>query len=393
MLKDIESQENHLLLGNGFNNSLCIYTGYKNIFERMQADCQDYKKIDIKKHDYDVEKVITALKEDIVNSKNEIFLDRFIENKIKFDFMKSAYAIVKENIKNIYQEKEQGVYILLKNFTNYFTLNYDPLLYLLLMNFKREEKSIGFSNTSLFVQQDLNENQNQIYDKIKVAYNTGKLEIHTDDNNITKYLNKLTKSDFVSETKKLFENEKWSKSDIDKACDVLWKDMSQTPNDLTAQDGFSFDNYSPEKPFTQNIFFLHGAFHIYQGKNCIKKITKKQDKALYNQLEEVINDEETDIICILKGTSQEKEQEIQNNKYLQGGFNKLSSISGNIVIFGSSLDDNDSHILNAVNGSNVIKIYISSSEKRKNETYNKAKKYFVNKEIILFDYETVSYEK
>ena len=78
--------------------------------------------------------------------------------------MKSAYGIVKENIKEVYQEKTQGVHLLLKNFSNYFTLNYDPLLYLLLMKFKKnnEDISIAFSNTELFIQDDLNKQQNSI---------------------------------------------------------------------------------------------------------------------------------------------------------------------------------------------------------------------------------------
>ena len=44
--------------------------------------------------------------------------------------MKAAHEIVKSKIKNIYAEKNEGIHILLKNFANYFTLNYDSFLYL-----------------------------------------------------------------------------------------------------------------------------------------------------------------------------------------------------------------------------------------------------------------------
>ncbi len=47
--------------------------------------------------------------------------------------MKATQEIVKSNIKNIYAEKNEGIFLLLKNFTNYFTLSYDPLIYILLL--------------------------------------------------------------------------------------------------------------------------------------------------------------------------------------------------------------------------------------------------------------------
>lgn len=51
-------------------------------------------------------------------------------------------------------------------------------------------------------------------------------------------------------------------------------------------------------PKTQNIFFIHRAFHIYQGKKEMYKITKKTDKALYQKIEEIVENEDENIICI-----------------------------------------------------------------------------------------------
>ena len=55
--------------------------------------------------------------------------------------MQATHEIVKEEIKNVYAEKNDGVFILLKEFTNYFTLNYDSLLYLLLLKYKPSENN------------------------------------------------------------------------------------------------------------------------------------------------------------------------------------------------------------------------------------------------------------
>ncbi|MDG1153678.1 MAG: DUF4917 family protein [Alphaproteobacteria bacterium] len=398
MLEDIKNTtENHLLLGNGFNSSLCVNTSYKNIFERMTQEFTDYKKINIKKLNYDIEKLINYLKNNVKNDNEEKFYHNFFEKKIKYDFMKSAYSIVKENIKNVYDIERQGVYLLLKNFSNYFTLNYDPLLYLLLMNFKKDDTTtLAFTRTDLFKQEDLNANKNEIYSKIEEAYETGKLKIFTEDSSIEYPLKNQTKTDFISNIKSFFKNEINNKiykiNDLEKACNLLWKSKKTRPKDIKFEDGF-FPEYNPERELIQNLFFLHGAFHIYKDKGIIKKITASQNKSLHNKLEEIINNDKSDIICVLKGESQEKEQAINENQYLRRGFNKLSSLTGKIVIFGSSLDDNDSHILNKINDSNVETVYISSSSSAKQKTYNKAIKYFSNKEIILFDYETVSYKK
>ncbi len=132
-----ESQEeNHLLLANGFNYSLGVNTGYENIFSKMKEKYQGYEELNIV-DDFDIEHIIGELKKQVSNnSPYKVFLDNYINNKVKSDFMKSAYEIAKDGIKNIYQEKNEGMGILFKNFNNFFTLNYDPFLYLLLMKYK-----------------------------------------------------------------------------------------------------------------------------------------------------------------------------------------------------------------------------------------------------------------
>jgi Cu+-exporting ATPase len=75
---------------------------------------------------------------------------------------------------------------------------------------------------------------------------------------------------------------------------------------------------------------------IRDGKE-IKKITQETDKALYTKLEEVLNNEEQDVVCVFQSSN--KIEAIKENSYLLNCYNKLSSLSGNMVIIGSSLDD------------------------------------------------------
>ena len=324
ILSELNNKKAHLLLGNGFNNSLGIETGYQSIFEKMGKEHTEYKDLTSKldKYNYDIEKLILDLrkqiKKQIQNSKYNSFLSKYTQRKIKSDFMKATYSLVKNQVKEVYNEKNRDIYQLLKKFTNYFTLNYDPHLYLLLMKFKKSKKS----DTN-------NDKENQ------------KLTLDINDGFIPRY---------YTRGKIIFN-----------------------PSDM------------------QNTFFLHGAFHIYQDGTDIVKITQTQKKRFYEKLEEVIDSEIKDIICVLAGTSEGKENIINNDRYLKSGFDKLSTLSGELVIIGCSLADNDDHIFAQIRKSEIEKIFISSRKNDKNCDYKKAKEKFPHKNIVLFDRETISY--
>ncbi|WGK70386.1 DUF4917 family protein [Candidatus Haliotispira prima] len=402
LLEELEArkQECHLLLGNGFNNSLGISTDYKSIFTRMQDEEPVYKKIaaEIEQDSYDIEKLIGKMKQSLLGEGSEIkkFLESYIENKVKFDFMKSASSIVKENVKEIYQENNKNIYLLFKNFSNYFTLNYDNFLYLLLMKFKKtadeKQPTVAFQNTELFQREDLDQNQNNIYKEIQNIRKNGRSFIGTNDNTVKIDLNKITKSYFQSQIKLWAKrsNKGWSAGDIEKASDLILEEEKENSKLTNLNDGFSKELFDINPD--QNIFFLHGSFHIYKDRGTIKKITQKQDKALYERFGNIINAEEKDIVCILTNGQEEKEKQIADNTYLKKCSEVLASLSGSIVIFGSSLAENDGHIFNAINHSQIDKVYISSTIEQKEQDLQKATDLFPLKEITLFDYQTVSYD-
>ena len=387
--------QNHLLLGNGFNTSLNIYTNYKNIFNKMKKEYSGYENIDIQNISYDIEALISKMQDKVKEGNDKDFLCKYIEKKIKYDFMKATHSIVKENIKNVYQEeKSQGICLFFKNFTNYFTLNFDLSLYLLLMKFKKQDdgmnNAIAISNSELFRKDDVNTRLNHIYDKINVAYEHGTVKITANNTLTAKNLNDLKKAEFESIIKTHFESEGWKGKDIKSVCDRI-SNENKPDKVLTVNDSFLDENFKHQTPNMQNLFFLHGAFHIYSNNTGIRKITKKQDNALYEKLENIINDDYNEILCVLKGTSEEKKSAITDNQYLNICFEKLGTLDGSLVVFGSSLDDNDDHIFEKINESAITTIYISSCDGKKDDDMIKAKSKFFGKNIMLFDYNTVSY--
>lgn len=403
-LKD--GSDNHLLLGNGFNASLDIITTYESIFSRMLKEEPVYKKIEQEIQDapilYDIETLIDKLEECLKPEDENInqFLDAYIRRKVKFDFMKAASKIVREKVKVIYKERNQGIYLLFKNFDNYFTLNYDTFLYLLLMKFKKPDSSqspvLAFSKTFLSQRKDLNETQNNIYDEILRLRQSGELKIAVEGNEQTGVeLKNATKGHFQAIVEQYNKEEKknWQAGDIKKVCDKIWEEERGNPELGNINDGFRGDLFKKDDA-SQNVFFPHGSFHLYEeDKHSIRKITQKQNRAVYQRLEEIIQEDSKDIICVLASTSEDKENQINGNQYLKKCFEKLSKLSGSVVIFGSDLSDNDEHIFRAINQSAVKKIYVSSSKRERSKHSKRSEKFFSGKEIILFNYDTVSYGK
>lgn len=403
VLSKIQNQENHLLIANGFNYGLGVHTGYSDIFKKMlnsNFGIYNEAKKYIEECHYDLESFLKRMTDDI--SKDNVFLKKYICNKIKMDFMKALHEIVKSQIKNIYEEKNEGIYILLKEFTNYFTLNYDAFLYMLLLKYKTtdsDNNALAFEPTLNFIEEDLDERQNNIYTEIKDARDKGELGI-TIENNITKKeMRFLTKSQFVSTISTYNKDRKknWKTKDINEVVNRIWKEEKRNlvikhVDDGSRQlslfgDDFIFDINSQ----TQNLFFLHGAFHIYRAGKFIKKITQTTDKALYDRLEELLNSEDKDIVCIFESTG--KLDLIQKNSYLKHCYEKLGTLSGNMVIIGSSLADNDNHIFSKIDKSQIEKVYISSLPKELDRNYKLAKEKFPNTDVYLFDADTISYEK
>lgn len=405
VLETIEGQENHLLLGNGFNKGLGIDTSYSAIFQKMIENnhgiFKDVANL-VKECDFDLEKFIGELENDI--EPENIFLRKYINNKIKMDFMQATHEIVKSEIKNIYAEKNDGVFILLKQFTNYFTLNYDSFLYLLLLNYKSLDTSLNTSfslQPSLkFVQEDLNIRHNEVYNEIKQIRN-GSLSITIDpDINPTKTpIDKVTKSTFTTIIKQYAKSnqKKWKTKIISQVVTFILEEEKKNQVLKNVDDGAQLELFQGGKEFvfdldsnTQNLFFLHGAFHIYKDGKSIKKITQQTDNALYDRLESILNNDEQEIVCVFQ--SENKLEAIKQNKYLEKCYEKLLVLSGNFVILGSALSDNDNHLFGQINKSNIKNVYISSMSLTADKV-KVAKSKFPDKHIAFFDVNTITYKQ
>jgi len=395
---DKSKPNNHLLLGNGFNLSLGIKTDYTSIFKKMKENHEDYKLVN---SDFlDLEQFIGACKSFIAKEGNPHyeFMCRFLHNKIKLDFMKAVTNIVTKEVRKIYQDKNEELYLLFRNFDNFFTLNYDPFLYQLLMSFKKEkeEEGLAFTNNLPFNPDLLDSHFNEILKEVEIGYNSGIIIIKIAGVETPLNLKMMSKAEFTTNMSKHLKD-RISKNGLKRIVDFYWKKKKASENKRldNLHDGFGLFGEENKllfiNQYTQNLFFIHGAFHLVQDGKEIYKITQTSDKALYQRIEEVVEDVDQNIICIFSDSN--KEDEMVGNKYLKNGLLKLQQLEGVLLIIGSSLAENDSHVFERISNSKIEKVFIASLENNADEDYAKANKIFPNQEIVLFDRSTISYVK
>lgn len=152
-----------------------------------------------------------------------------------------------------------------------------------------------------------------------------------------------------------------------------------------------FDNIS----HYNTCFYLHGALHIFDsGDEIIKKTYSRTGRPLKEQITEELNDNRYPVF-VSEGTSEQKKTKIIHNAYLNHCYKSLSTIQGNLIVFGTMLKSNDEHIQNAILNSKIKNIYfgVSNLEKGKKELSdfieknNNLKK--DKKQILFYDYKSV----
>ena len=119
-----------------------------------------------------------------------------------------------------------------------------------------------------------------------------------------------------------------------------------------------------------SVYFLHGALHIFDSDDEIKKFTWiNTGKRLIDQIRSALNSNKFPIF-VSEGTSKEKKAKIFHNAYLSKAYRSFESIGKNLFIFGHSLDENDSHILHMIASGKIENVYISIYGDG-NSSYNK----------------------
>lgn len=250
--KITESQyKKSVLLGNGFTN-----------------EC-------INDENFTIETLINILHDNLYN-KNKLEGITNIEDyihKVETQFISVLFDLLPEKKLNSLPNIKGAITDFLLNFNDFYTLNYDQVLYFLLMNLKDKAKKY-----------------------INDGFSKGKEHLY------------------------------WKSSDA-----------------------------------KQNIFYLHGAFHLVREDNKhIKKIVKGSKKSLLQTIKaEWKNGMKSHIVIASDFETKKFKLSKKYSEYLAYGYEKFKNIEGILVTVGVSFSDSDKHIIDAINNNKKLdEVYI-----------------------------------
>ena len=137
--------------------------------------------------------------------------------------------------------------------------------------------------------------------------------------------------------------------------------------EVKSDDGFrkpedEFDSeyvvWEAETSRKQNIWYLHGALHVFDAGTEIQKYTwVNTGQRLIEQIRDALERNYFPLF-VAEGTSSEKLERIMHSEYLAKGKRSFSSIQGALFIHGHSLAENDKHFLKAIEKGKVKHLYV-----------------------------------
>ncbi|TCD17615.1 DUF4917 family protein [Pedobacter psychrodurus] len=149
---------------------------------------------------------------------------------------------------------------------------------------------------------------------------------------------------------------------------LYWTTMHfMETKEIIADDGFrtpdegrkEYVSWDIEKTNGQNIFYLHGALHVFDTGSELQKFTWiNTGIKLIDQIRAAL-DSGSFPLFVSEGSSIEKESKIMHSNYLSRGLRSFANIGGCLFIYGHSLASNDSHILKLISKSKIERLYIS----------------------------------
>ena len=131
-----------------------------------------------------------------------------------------------------------------------------------------------------------------------------------------------------------------------------------------ADDGFRRESddssdliWDPYKD-NQTIHYLHGALPLFDNGIDIIKEEYSMGSNLINKIQDRMSHGKYPIF-VTGGKEKEKLQQITHNKYLNYCYDKLCHIKGSLITFGFSFNENDYHIIRAINKAHKNNLLLS----------------------------------
>jgi hypothetical protein len=109
----------------------------------------------------------------------------------------------------------------------------------------------------------------------------------------------------------------------------------------------------------QNIFFLHGALHIFDADTEVQKYTwRRTGVRLIEQVRTALSSELYPIF-VAEGESASKFAKIRHSDFLAKAYRSFQKIGGTLFIFGHSMAASDEHIIKLIEKGKTKQIFVS----------------------------------
>jgi hypothetical protein len=146
---------------------------------------------------------------------------------------------------------------------------------------------------------------------------------------------------------------------------ALMKDDVGPP--INTDDGFRYPydkdtdyvTWEPDNTHDQNIYYLHGALHIFDAGTEIQKYTwVNTGVRLTEQIRNALQDEKYPLF-VSEGNTDKKLERIRHSDFLARGRQSFSRIGGSLFIYGHSLSPNDEHYLELIERGRIKSLFVS----------------------------------
>lgn len=141
------------------------------------------------------------------------------------------------------------------------------------------------------------------------------------------------------------------------------------------------------KNFTY-LYYLHGALFLQQRTERVHKVKRDGDEDLLSTLNKVLDSAAP--VFVSEGDAAAKRQAIAQNDYLEWAYQQLSSLGEGITVFGHSLSERDSHILEALyrgcRGTLAVSLFGEDHEQQEQAASlcDRCQKYEHEKKVLAF---------
>ncbi|ASG01618.1 DUF4917 domain-containing protein [Vibrio anguillarum] len=163
------------------------------------------------------------------------------------------------------------------------------------------------------------------------------------------------------------------------------------PEAFRTDDGFRWpETWTPYRgDVNQQVFFLHGALHLYDTGTVIKKHAYNNDaeSGIVEQVRANLRQNKFPLF-VSEPTYFKKEEKIKHNPYLDYCFRQLQYLEGSMFIYGHSFDESDKHIFDELKNSGIERFYVSifgdENSEQNQRTIANARTFLAPKEVVLF---------